>query len=120
MKNCRDGKNCKWKERCKFKHSLREVNYFKNYKKNFKFSKPKKDLRFYIDKKTELKVKDEEIEHMRKFLTQKVVENTKQEEANIKAQLELENLRKKNQIMAQELQEVKAKISRLESLRKKK
>lgn len=90
------------------------------------YENDKIDLRLKIKKRKKknygagkIAQKDKEIEHMRKFLTEKVIENAEREAANLLAQEELQLLRLKNQAMTEALEQVNSKISRLESLRKK-
>lgn len=140
---CKYGINCKKGANCDFRHSKVQLKKFKKFTKtciygtNCKHLKQKMctfyhppshfnfDLRSNIKKKKKnsnagkIVKKDQEIEHMRQFLTDKVIENAKQEAANKLAQEELEALREKNRIMTEALEKVESKISRLESLRKK-
>lgn len=110
---------------CKFGNNCRDFNDKRGNKCTFIHEK-RKDLRNCIKVKKvknsdagKIIKKNQEIEHMRKFLTEKVIENAKQEAANKLAQEELEALREKNRIMTEALEKVESKISRLESLRKK-
>lgn len=111
-KTCIYGTKCRHlkQRKCKFYHPPSHFNF---------------DLRSNIKKKKKNSIagkivkKDMEIEHMRQFLTDKVIENAKQEAANKLAQEELEALREKNKAMSEALEKVESKISRLESLRKK-